>query len=178
MVKPVVHWDDSVDSGEELVSRRQMLAIAGGALHGAQQAGARLVALDCLYMYGRPEGPMREDSPLNPCSRKGELRVKLAELRLAFGLLNDPEFLHMPYVEMNVNILELFEAGKLQEASAALNEYLVHSERIVLAAYEPEPIPVYLVYSEGRSAAAKVRAFVDFAAQQLRAHPALNPAAD
>ena len=31
MVKPVVHWDDSVDSGEELVSRRQMLAIAGGA---------------------------------------------------------------------------------------------------------------------------------------------------
>ncbi len=45
----------------------------------------------------------------------------LAELRLAFGLLNDPEFLHMPYVEMNVNILELFEAGKLQEAAAALN---------------------------------------------------------
>ena len=31
MVKPVVHGDDSVDSGEELVSRRQMLAIAGGA---------------------------------------------------------------------------------------------------------------------------------------------------
>lgn len=62
---------------------QELLAIAGGALHGAQQAGARLVALDCLYMYGRPEGPMREDSPLNPCSRKGELRVKLAELRLA-----------------------------------------------------------------------------------------------
>ena len=59
----------------------------------------------------------------------------LAELRLAFGLLNDPEFLHMPYVEMNVNILELFEAGKLQEAAAALNQYLVHSERIVLAVY-------------------------------------------
>jgi DNA-binding GntR family transcriptional regulator len=59
----------------------------------------------------------------------------LAELRLAFGLLNDPEFLHMPYVEMNVNILELFETGKLQEAAAALNEYLVHSERIVLAVY-------------------------------------------
>ena len=36
---------------------------------------------------------------------------------------------------MNVNILELFEAGKLQDAAAALNEYLVHSERIVLAVY-------------------------------------------
>lgn len=59
----------------------------------------------------------------------------LAELRLAFGLLNDPEFLHMPYVEMNLDILELFDAGKLQQAATALNEYLVHSERIVLAVY-------------------------------------------
>ena len=59
----------------------------------------------------------------------------LAELRLAFGLLKDPEFLHAPYVEMNVKILELFEAGKLAEAAAALNDYLVHSERIVLAVY-------------------------------------------
>lgn len=59
----------------------------------------------------------------------------LAELRLAFGLLNDPEFLHAPYIDMNVKIIELFEAGKLQEAAVALNDYLVHSERIVLAVY-------------------------------------------
>ena len=59
----------------------------------------------------------------------------LAELRLAFGLLNDPEFLHAPYVDMNTKIVELFDAGKLQEASAALHDYLVHSERIVLAVY-------------------------------------------
>ncbi len=59
----------------------------------------------------------------------------LAELRLAFGLLDDAEFLHAPYVEMNVKIVELFEAGRLQEAAAALNDYLVHSERIVLAVY-------------------------------------------
>ena len=36
---------------------------------------------------------------------------------------------------MNLNILQLFEAGKLQEAASALNDYLVHSERIVLAVY-------------------------------------------
>ena len=59
----------------------------------------------------------------------------LAELRLAFGLMNDPEFLHAPYVDMNAKIVDLFEAGKPQEASAMLNEYLVHSERIVLATY-------------------------------------------
>lgn len=59
----------------------------------------------------------------------------LAELRLAFGLLKDPEFLHAPYVDNNVQILELFEAGKLAESAASLSDYLVHSERIVLAVY-------------------------------------------
>lgn len=44
----------------------------------------------------------------------------LAELRLAFGLLNDPEFLHAPYIENNVKILELFEAGNLAESAATL----------------------------------------------------------
>jgi DNA-binding GntR family transcriptional regulator len=59
----------------------------------------------------------------------------LAELRLAFGLLNDPEVLHAPYVDMNVKIINLFEAGQLTQAASTLNDYLVHSERIVLAAY-------------------------------------------
>jgi nucleoside-diphosphate-sugar epimerase len=61
----------------------QLLPIARGALHGAAKAGAALVALDCLYMYGRPAGAMREDSPLTPCSKKGALRVQLAEERFA-----------------------------------------------------------------------------------------------
>lgn len=59
----------------------------------------------------------------------------LAELRLAFGLLRDPEFLHAPYVDMNLKILELAEAGEFARAAEALSEYLVHSERIVLAVY-------------------------------------------
>jgi len=59
----------------------------------------------------------------------------LAELRLAFGLLRDAEFLHAPYVDMNLKILELAEAGDFAGAAAALNDYLVHSERIVLAVY-------------------------------------------
>ena len=59
----------------------------------------------------------------------------LAELRLAFGMLQDAEFLHAPYVDMNVKILELTEAGRYAEAAAALQDYLVHSERIVLAVY-------------------------------------------
>jgi nucleoside-diphosphate-sugar epimerase len=60
-----------------------LLPIARGALHGATRAGAKLVALDCLYMYGKPGGPMREDSPLVPSSKKGALRVELAHERLS-----------------------------------------------------------------------------------------------
>lgn len=41
--------------------------------------------------------------------------------------------------------------------------------RIVLAAHEPPPVPVHLVYPGGRLAAAKVRHFVQFAAERLRA---------
>jgi nucleoside-diphosphate-sugar epimerase len=60
-----------------------LLPIARGALHGASRAGAKLVALDCLYMYGRPTTPMTEESALEPCSKKGQLRVALGEFRLA-----------------------------------------------------------------------------------------------
>ena len=47
--------------------------------------------------------------------------------------------------------------------------------QIVLAEFEPTPIPVQLVYVAGRKAPAKVRAFVDFAVEQLRGLPVLNP---
>lgn len=46
--------------------------------------------------------------------------------------------------------------------------------RVVLQAWEPSPVPVHLVYPAGRKAAAKVRAFVEFAAQRLRAEPVLR----
>jgi nucleoside-diphosphate-sugar epimerase len=46
----------------------------------AGRAGARLVALDNVYMLGRSGGrPLDEDTPPNPCSRKGEIRARAAE---------------------------------------------------------------------------------------------------
>jgi len=63
--------------------QRDLLALGRGSLHAATTAGARLVALDCLYMYGAPAGPMTETTPSAPCSRKGALRAELAELRLS-----------------------------------------------------------------------------------------------
>ncbi|WP_340611689.1 GntR family transcriptional regulator [Xenorhabdus bharatensis] len=58
-----------------------------------------------------------------------------AELRLAFGLLNDPELLYAPYVDKNKHILELLNSGQTELAAQKMEDYLNLSERTVLAAY-------------------------------------------
>jgi DNA-binding GntR family transcriptional regulator len=58
-----------------------------------------------------------------------------AELRLSFGLLDNPELLHAPYVELNASILDKLETGMTAEASTMLEAYLTQSERTVLAAF-------------------------------------------
>jgi DNA-binding transcriptional LysR family regulator len=45
---------------------------------------------------------------------------------------------------------------------------------IVLADFEPKPLPVSVVYVEGRRAAAKVHAFVDMTVERLRADKSLS----
>ena len=45
---------------------------------------------------------------------------------------------------------------------------------IVLAEFEPPPLPIHIVHREGRRAAARVRAFVDFAVDRLREDKGLN----
>lgn len=51
-----------------------------GVLGAATRAGARLVHLDNLYMYGRPTHvPFSEQEPMHPCSDKGEMRKQLVE---------------------------------------------------------------------------------------------------
>ncbi len=58
-----------------------------------------------------------------------------AELRLAFGLIDDPEYLHAPYVDRNVGVLRAHEEGRPADAADELDAYLIQSERTVLAAY-------------------------------------------
>ena len=38
------------------------------------------MVLDNLYMHGRPAGPINEDTPAFPTSRKGEIRAQVADL--------------------------------------------------------------------------------------------------
>lgn len=69
-------------------------------------------------------------------SRLNDFYARIAaELRLSFGLLDDPQLLHAPFVPLNSDILALVMAGKSVEAGAALDAYLQRSERMVLAAF-------------------------------------------
>jgi nucleoside-diphosphate-sugar epimerase len=53
--------------------------IMANAIEACQRANAKLVSFDNVYMYGRVDGPMTEETPFNPCSRKGEVRAKIAQ---------------------------------------------------------------------------------------------------
>ena len=46
--------------------------------------------------------------------------------------------------------------------------------RVILHEFEPEPIPIHVIHREGKRAAARVRAFVDFAVSELRGNPLLK----
>ena len=54
---------------------RMMDGIAGA----ARVAEAKLIYADNLYLYGKVAGPMTEDLPSNPNSRKGQVRAQLAD---------------------------------------------------------------------------------------------------
>jgi nucleoside-diphosphate-sugar epimerase len=53
-------------------------ALQAGALAAATAANARYVSIENLYMYDASQ-PIREDSPIAPVSKKGELRARLGE---------------------------------------------------------------------------------------------------
>jgi nucleoside-diphosphate-sugar epimerase len=53
--------------------------IMSNTIEACKAADARLIFLDNVYSYGRVSGPMTEGTPYNPGSRKGEVRVKIAE---------------------------------------------------------------------------------------------------
>jgi len=62
----------------------ELLPLTDGILAGAGAAGARLVILDNLYMYGKgDQHAMSEETPVNPSSRKGALRAEAAGRFLA-----------------------------------------------------------------------------------------------
>ena len=52
--------------------------IMGSVIEACKRADAKLIFFDNVYMYGRVSGAMTEATPFNPCSKKGEVRAKIA----------------------------------------------------------------------------------------------------
>jgi nucleoside-diphosphate-sugar epimerase len=52
--------------------------IMSNAIEACKRAGAKLVFFDNVYMYGRVNGMMTEETPFHPSSKKGEIRARIA----------------------------------------------------------------------------------------------------
>src|SRR5918994_243474 len=56
------------------------LPLQAGVLEGTAAAGAKLVAMENIYMYGPTDGrPLTEDLPYAPKTRKGKVRARMSE---------------------------------------------------------------------------------------------------
>lgn len=60
------------------VWERDWPRVMDNVIEGCIRHGSRLVFFDNVYAYGRVVGAMTEETPFNPCSRKGEVRARVA----------------------------------------------------------------------------------------------------
>ncbi|MGH9563614.1 MAG: NAD-dependent epimerase/dehydratase family protein [Terracidiphilus sp.] len=54
--------------------------VMANTIEACNRAGAKLIFFDDVYMYGRVDGPMTEETPFNPSSKKGEVRARVARM--------------------------------------------------------------------------------------------------
>jgi nucleoside-diphosphate-sugar epimerase len=109
--------------------------IMGNTIEACKRAGAKLVFFDNVYMYGRVSGPMTEETPFNPCSRKGEVRAHIATTLLneiktgsiTALLARAPDF-YGPATPTGVANVLVFDAWiKNQKASWLVDDSVPHS---------------------------------------------------
>lgn len=88
-----------------------------------------------------------------------------------------------PHSQLCVNSVEVaITAARRGLGLTRVLSYMIAQElqrgelEILLAEYEPPPLPVHLVHREGQWPNARLRAFIDFAAPRLRADLAALPA--
>ena len=61
------------------VWQEQWPRIMKNVVRACSEKGARLIFFDNVYLYGRVDGPMTEDTPVRPTSRKGEIRAGIID---------------------------------------------------------------------------------------------------
>jgi nucleoside-diphosphate-sugar epimerase len=56
--------------------------IMQNAIEACKRSNTKLVFFDNVYMYGKVDGVMTEETPFHPCSKKGEIRAQIATMLL------------------------------------------------------------------------------------------------
>ena len=109
--------------------------IMRNAVEACKRAGAKLVFFDNVYMYGKVAGKMTEETPFNPCSKKGEVRAQIAtELlgevkagNLTAMLARSADF-YGPDARTSVaNMLVFEKCAKGEKAAWLVNDAVRHS---------------------------------------------------
>jgi nucleoside-diphosphate-sugar epimerase len=109
--------------------------IMANTIEACRRAGAKLLFFDNVYMYGRVSGPMTEETPFNPCSRKGEVRAQIATTLLEAMrsgavtaiIARAPDFYGPRTTNAVPNNLVFDPYSKKQKAQCLVNDAVPHS---------------------------------------------------
>jgi nucleoside-diphosphate-sugar epimerase len=109
--------------------------IMSNTIEACKRAGAKLLFFDNVYMYGKVSGPMTEETPYNPCSKKGEIRARIATMlinewksgALTAMIARSADF-YGPDTQNAVPNLLVFEPfARKRKASWLVNDAVPHS---------------------------------------------------
>lgn len=102
--------------------KTQWPVIMRNVIDACKASGAKLVFFDNVYAYGKVARPMTEETPFNPCSRKGEVRAQIATMLLdevAAGnlqamIVRSADFYgpEVPLSMMHATVVERLRKGK------------------------------------------------------------------
>lgn len=109
--------------------------IMANTIEACKRAGAKLIFFDNVYMYGKVDGTMTEETPFHPTSKKGEVRAQIATSlinewksgSLTAMIARSADF-YGPNTRNGVPNILVFEAfSKGRKASWLVNDSAPHS---------------------------------------------------
>jgi nucleoside-diphosphate-sugar epimerase len=115
--------------------REQWPRIMRNAIEACKRSSTRLVFFDNVYMYGKVEGAMTEETPFRPCSKKGEIRAQIATALLdeikagnLTALIARSADFYGPRVQTAIpNIMVFDKFAKGAKANWLVNDSVKHS---------------------------------------------------
>jgi nucleoside-diphosphate-sugar epimerase len=109
--------------------------VMSNTIEACKRARAKLIFFDNVYMYGKVSDRMTEETPFNPCSKKGEVRAKIAttlinEWRsggLTAMIARSADFYGQGARNGVANVLVFAPFSKNKKASWLVNDSVPHS---------------------------------------------------